>query len=263
MVNDWLASGITAGFTSRAGGSSSIPYESMNLGLHVGDNSADVLVNRGRLASAIAMVPERFVYAQQVHGNRAKHVGKHEAGRGAFSYDDAIDDVDGLVTSDAGVVLMTLAADCVPVLCAGLESHVIGTAHAGWRGATSGVISSTVTMMYEQGVSAKELHVAIGPAIRGCCYEVDEPVAAAVRSAYHRFAPQSEPALRHSPRSNDRYMLDIPTLIRDELLTLGVHTSHIQDMGVCTQCDPDYFSYRRENGQTGRQGAFIYIKQGD
>ena len=263
MVNDWLSSGIVAGVTSRAGGSSSIPYESMNLGLHVGDNSADVLVNRDRLASAIAMVPERFVYAQQVHGNMAKRVGKREAGRGAFSFADAIADADGLVTSDAGVVLLTLAADCVPVLFAGIESKVVGTAHAGWRGATSGVISSTVTMMYDMGVSAKELYVAIGPAIRGCCYEVDEPVVAAVRTAYRRFAPGREPALRQSPRSNDRYMLDIPTLIRDELHALDVHTDHIQDMGVCTHCDPHYFSYRRENGQTGRQGAFIYIKQGD
>ena len=263
MVNDWLSSGIVAGVTSRAGGSSSIPYESMNLGLHVGDNLTDVLENRTRMASEIAMVPERFVYAQQVHGNMAKRVGKREAGRGAFSFADAIADTDGLVTSDVGVVLITLAADCVPVLFAGLESKVVGTAHAGWRGATSGVISSTVTMMYDMGVSAKELYVAIGPAIRGCCYEVDEPVVAAVRTAYRRFAPGREPALRQSPRSNDRYMLDIPTLIRDELHALGVHTDHIQDIGVCTHCDPHYFSYRRENGQTGRQGAFIYIKQGD
>ncbi len=259
-LDDWLAHGVVAGFTDREGGVSKSPYESLNLGMHVGDSKEDVLSNRAIIAKTIDLVPQHFVFAKQVHGNMAWHVSKKEAGRGAFSMDDAIEDADALVTMEKGVPLMILSADCAPVLFAGKDQKVVGAAHAGWRGATSGIITSTTTMMVDLGVSPEALQVAIGPTIRGCCYEVDEPVAEAVRETYRRLSVHQGEALTPSVKKPGHFMLDIPTLIREELLSLGITSEHVHDTGICTHCDERFFSHRRENGRTGRQGAYIYLK---
>ncbi len=259
-LDDWLAHGVVAGFTDREGGVSRSPYDSMNLGLHVGDSNEDVLSNRAIIAKAIDSVPHYFVFAKQVHANRAWQVSKKEAGRGAFSMDDAIEEADALVTMEKGVPLMILSADCAPVLFFGLDKKVVGAAHAGWRGATSGIITSTVMMMVDLGVRLEALQVTVGPAIRGCCYEVDEPVAEAVRESYRRMSVANGESLTPSLTSQGRYMFDIPTLIREELTSLGASSDQLHDTGICTHCDERFFSHRRESGRTGRQGAFIYLK---
>lgn len=260
FVQAWSLFGVVAGFTDRVGGISEAPYDSLDLGLHVGDEEDHVLENRRLLASELGLYDSDFVYAKQVHGHQVAFVTKAERGRGAFSHDHAMADVDGLVTCDKQVVLTTLSADCAPVLFAGFAAGVIGTAHAGWRGATSGVITSTVHLMANHGVSPEELFVAIGPTICACCYEVDEPVVLAAKEAYLRFGGKA-PELVPSPRRKDRYMLDIPNLITAELQALGVAPERILDFGSCTSCHAQYFSHRRDGGRTGRQAAFIYQKE--
>lgn len=261
LLAGWRSHGIVAGFTGRAGGRSKPPYDSLNIGMHVGDDHADVLANRRQLAAICGVRLQHFVYASQVHGNTVVCVGKEHAGRGVFSHEDALAGADGMVTDAPGVALVALAADCVPVLFADFAARVVGVAHAGWRGATEGVIASAVAAMEGLGACAADLHVAIGPAIRGCCYEVDEPVIMAVHEAYRRFAPRTPVPLVTSSRAEEHYMLDLPMLIRAELDALGVSGDRVDDTGICTYCDDRYFSHRRDRGRTGRQGGLILIEQ--
>ncbi len=261
LLAGWRSHGIVAGFTGRAGGRSKPPYDSLNIGMHVGDDHADVLANRRQLAATCGVRLQHFVYASQVHGNTVVRVGKEHAGRGAFSHEDALVGTDAMVTDVPGVALVALAADCVPVLFADFAARVVGVAHAGWRGATGGVVPSAVAAMEELGARAADLHVALGPAIRGCCYEVDAPVIAAVREAYRQFAPGIPVPKVASFRAENHYMLDLPMLIRAELAALGVRGDRIDDIGVCTHCDERYFSHRRDHGRTGRQGGLILIEQ--
>lgn len=248
---------VVACFSGREGGVSRGPYASKNLGLHVGDDPLAVLENRRKVARRLDTTAERITYAQQVHGSRTAVVGRRDVGRGALELRDALPDADALVTRVKGAALAVLAADCAPLLMADEAAGVVAAVHAGWRGATGGVALSALRVMVEQGARPERVQVALGPAIRGCCYEVDGPVIQAVRAAVARFAPDCRAPLARSAAGRDRAMLDIPALCRDQLVSAGVLPGSIVDVGICTECMPGYFSHRRDNGQSGRHGGFI------
>ena len=255
---DHFGSGsVVACFSGRDGGVSRGPYASKNLGLHVGDDPLAVLENRRKVARRLDTTADRITYAQQVHGSQAAAVGRGDVGRGAMELQDAVPGADALVTRVKGTALAILAADCAPLLMADAAAGVVSAVHAGWKGATGGVALSALRGMVEQGARPERVRVALGPAIRGCCYEVDAPVIQAVRTAVSRFAPDCRAPLARSAKGRGRSMLDIPTLCRDQLVSAGVLASSIVDVGICTQCMPGYFSHRRDNGQSGRHGGFI------
>ena len=249
---------VVACFSGRDGGVSHAPYASKNLGLHVGDDPLAVLENRRKVARRLDTTADRITYAAQVHGAGVALVGRREIGRGARDLQDALPGVDALVTRAKGVALAVLAADCAPILLADADAGVVAAVHAGWRGATQGVALSALHSMMEQGARAQRVQVVIGPAIRGCCYEVDAPVAQAVHRAVERFSPAGSPPLAPLfSGDSGRSMLDIPALCRDQLVSAGVEARRIVDVGICTKCMPGYFSHRRDNGSTGRHGGFI------
>lgn len=261
VLQDFERAGITAYFSRRAGGVSSAPYDSLNVGLHVGDDPDRVLQNRRLLAAAVELPAERMTYMQQVHGNTVKVVRAADAGRGSCAHEDAISDCDGLVTGEPEVGLAVLAADCVPILMADPVAGVVAATHAGWRGATTGVAAATIAQMVHQGARRERIWVAFGPAIRGCCYEVDGPVITAVEQAYKRFAPGRRPPLaRGSSRLHAQ--LDLPTLCWHELLEEGVSEKHFVDVAVCTSCMGGQFSHRAAHGRAGRHAGVIWRRKG-
>lgn len=246
---------VRAGYTFRRGGVSTSPYESLNLGFHVGDEPEDVVSNRVRVAQNGFGDISEWVVARQVHGNSVTIVGAIDKGRGALSDESAMEDCDGLITNEPDITLVVLVADCVPVLFYDPVHKAIGVAHSGWRGTTQHVVQQVILHMnffYE--TKASDVQVSIGPSIRQCCYEVDEKVAEPV-------AAQFGPAVLQ-PRFGKpgKYLLSLQSCVKQDLLAMGVNPQNIDDTGICTSCHTDLlFSHRAEHGHTGRQCGLIRL----
>lgn len=222
-------------FTTRAGGASSSPYESFNLGDHVGDDPAAVAANRARLAGVLGLAPDDIVWMEQVHSNNVAVVpGPVEA-------------TDAVVTTRRGLALAVLTADCVPVLLADHVNGVVAAAHAGRMGARNGIIPRTVAAMLELGATPATIQVLLGPAASGRRYEVPAEMAADVE--------------KHLPGSRTRTEqgttgIDVRAGLVRQLMGLGV--TNIEADPRCTIEDTDFFSYRRE-GKTGRQAGLVWL----
>ena len=223
------APGAVLLFSTRLGGVSRPPYDQLNLGRSTADDPAAVAENRERLLRAAGLDPVCLSTAGQVHGTRVVEVsrpGHHAA-------------CDALLTRTQGVALAVTTADCMSILF--LAPGVVAAAHSGWRGTADGLPRATLEAVCGlAGCAPDAVQVAIGPAIRGCCYEVDEDVAS-------RF-----PAVALRP-STGRPRLDLPTAAGHSLREAGVRAEAIDDLGACTSCEPDlYYSHRRDRGLTGR-----------
>lgn len=237
-------------FTTRAGGVSRPPYDSLNLGFHVGDDLEAVRVNRKRLAGALGLDPARLTSPRQRHTDAVALLGREaDAGSGAFDEASVFDPCDGLVTSLERVPLLLHFADCVPVVLAGRadDRAVVAVLHAGRAGLMAGVIENGVTRTMASGVLPDGLVAAIGPCVGPCCYEVDEGLAAAFKE---RFGAEALSAGRH---------LDLPRAAAATLALAGVPADNISTFAGCTACDESFFSYRRD-GVTGRQGAIAWTE---
>jgi hypothetical protein len=194
------------------------------------------------------------VFMEQVHGGRVARVGRADRGRGATGRASAIPGVDGLVTTDLGVALVVLAADCVPLLLLD-PGRGIGAAHAGRRGVYAGIVAATVTALTEAtGSAPSRLQALIGPAIGGCCYELPAGVAAEVV----RSVPAAAAVTRWGTPS-----VDLACAVASQLGTCGVqHVTHTRE---CTRCAPDaWFSHRAtaDGAPEGRNAAVIVRRAG-
>ena len=233
------APGVVHGFTTREGGVSRGAYASLNLGRSTGDDEAAVLENHRRLAAEAGFDLDRLATpARQVHG-----AGVVRAGEAA----DAKRDCDAVVTGERDLAIGIRVADCVPVLLYAPAEARGAAVHAGWRGVAARIVAAGVEAM---GVPAAGLLAAIGPAIGGCCYEVDDATLATVRNA----APETIAV----PTRPGHARIDLVAGVRGQLLAAGVPASSIDVVGGCTACDPAlYFSHRRDDGTTGRHLAFL------
>ncbi len=242
----WLVHGVT----ERVGGTSIAPFESLDLGLHVGDDAERVRENRTRVATAAGLPLERMVCASQVHGSKAALVTSHDAGRGATVFADAIPGADALVTAEPDLLLTLFFADCLPILLADPEQRVVAVAHAGWRGLVDGIIENTLqTMTGRFGSRPESIVAAIGPGIGPCCFEVGAEVA-------ERF-----PDAVVGNRAEGKALVDLPGAARLRLVQAGVQSDSIESANICTACHTGrFFSHRAEQGKTGRIGAFIAIR---
>lgn len=243
---------VRAVFTSRRGGVSRGPYRRLNLAHGVGDDAGAVGVNRRRVADLLGMAPGTLVEAEQVHGSRAAVLAR--GSRAVPRPDDGpIRGVDALVTNQAGLWLVIYTADCVPVLIVDTKTPAVAAAHAGWRGTAAGIVPETIARMRDAfGTDPAQCTVELGPAIGGCCYEVDAPVARAMETA-----PWWAAAARAT--GHERWHLDLRTAIRRQLQEAGVPNARIATVPLCTACRPDlFFSYRRD-GITGRMAACISL----
>ncbi|GAA2579589.1 peptidoglycan editing factor PgeF [Actinomadura fulvescens] len=248
ITNAGLGADVGAAFTARAGGVSQAPYDSLNLGGAVGDDAASVRANRERAAAALGIDPARTVWMRQVHGADVAIVS------GSASPDtgrDEIPPVDAIVTTEPGLALAVLVADCAPVLLADPVAGVVGAAHSGRPGTAAGVVPALVEHMCGKGADPARIRAAIGPAACGGCYEVPaemrDRVAEAVPEAYATTAAGTPG-------------LDIRAGIAAQLAAAGVTDVRIDPR--CTIENGGLFSYRRE-GRTGRFAGYVWLKDGD
>jgi YfiH family protein len=226
--------------TTRAGGVSRPPFDTFNLGDHVGDDPAAVAANRARLAAAIRLPGERLVWMNQVHGDG---VAVADGPRGA-----AFDDTDGLVTDTPRLALAVLTADCVPVLMADARAGVVAAVHAGRVGAQRGVVARAVEAMLELGARARDISALLGPAVSGANYEVPAEMADDVDAAL--------PGSR-TTTSAGTPGLDLRAGIACQLRDLGVTSIDVDPR--CTVADPTLFSHRRD-APTGRLASLVWME---
>jgi polyphenol oxidase len=242
-----LAPGVTAAFTTRAGGVSRPPYDGLNLALHVGDDDTDVVANRAATFRALGADGSRSAWCEQVHGDTVAIVAGDDAGRGSTEHADAFRGADGLVTDVAGLPLAVLAADCVPVLLADRHRGVVAAVHAGRRGLVSGVVEVAVGTMLDLGAVRGDIAAAVGPSIGPCCYEVGDDVAAEVTTVL--------PVTKATTREG-RTALDLPAGVRHVLAVEGV--SRVTAVGGCTAHQPGLFFSHRRDGITGRLAGIVW-----
>jgi len=225
--------------TSRRGGRSQAPYDTFNLGTHVGDVAETVADNRRRLADELDMDGGSLAWMNQVHGDRVTMIGSVPPVEPPTC--------DGLVTATPGVVLVVLVADCVPVLLADQEAGVVGVAHAGRQGLRRKVVARTVDAMLALGADPATIDVLLGPAICGGCYEVS----AELRDQVEAQAPGGAGRSRTGAPS-----LDLRDALAVQLGGLGIQ--RVVSDPRCTMEDPMLYSYRRD-GVTGRQAGVIWL----
>src|SRR5581483_1963752 len=222
----WDAPGPYAvAFSTRRGGVSGTPFDTLNLGRLTGDDPANVAENRRRLCGELGTEPELLRYGKQVHGATVRRAdGQGEPG-------------DGLWTDAPGEPLLVFTADCLPIALARANggAPAVAALHAGWRGLLAGIVGAAVAAL-----GGGRLAAAIGPGIGPCCYEVGDEVAAPYRE---RFGAD---VVRDG-------RLDLWSAAERALRAAGVADVHRTDL--CTACRPElFFSHRRDEGRTGRQG---------
>jgi polyphenol oxidase len=251
--------GIVAGMTTRKGGVSQVPFHSFNQGLHVGDQTLDVLENRRKLSAALDFNFVDWTCSEQSHGNQVAIVDEASRGAGRDKHEDAIKGIDGLLTKEKDILLASFYADCVPLLFMVPSKRIIGVAHAGWKGTVGNIARNMIETLQNQfSVSADEVYAAIGPSIGACCYEVDERVALSIEK--NLGINNSEEGL--TPHSSGKYFADLKKINQLNLVRAGVNPDHILISGYCTSCQNDlFFSHRKEKGKTGRMAAFIGRKK--
>lgn len=246
------AAGVSAhGFTTRHEGVSRAPYNSLNLGSSTRDYPHNVEANRHILVHAFEGRPERFVAVTQVHGVDLLVI---DSPNPDYHHYQRLE-CDGIITNQPGVMIAVSVADCVPLLLLDPDKGVAAALHAGWKGTAGNIGGKGVAAMVSLfGSDPARIIAAVGPAIRHCCYEVDLPVLEALRKLggdYERFA---------APAGEGRWRLDMTGANVAQLRDAGLAAEHIEVAPHCVSCTPElFFSYRRDNGDTGRQMGFIML----
>lgn len=228
--------GVDWGFTSRAGGTSAAPFDSLNLGGHVGDAAGDVEANRHAVAGALGVPREHLLFMDQVHGDDVVVVDGPWSG--------PVPPADGVVTTRADLALAVLVADCTPVLLVDREAGVAGAVHAGRPGMLAGVVHNAVAAMRDLG--ARRLEAAVGPSVCGRCYEVP----AAMREDAARVAPVSATVSWTGTPA-----IDVAAGVVDQLRAQDVAVRWVPG---CTRESADLFSYRRDR-VTGRFAGVVRL----
>lgn len=268
LTPHWPApAGVRAAMTLRTGGVSAAPYDTLNLGIHVGDDPGAVAENRRRLRESLRP-PSEPTWLEQVHGTDVANLDEpsapdadatSERGGDASTIRSAtvaampgdapaMRRADAVVTHCAGPVCAIQVADCMPVLFAARDGSAVGAAHAGWRGLAGGVLEATITAL---GQPASNLIAWLGPAISQPHFEVGDEV----RAAFIAYDPAAATAFARNAR--DRWQCDLYTLARQRLTALGL--THISGGEHCTYADKTrFFSYRRD-GRCGRMAALIWL----
>lgn len=250
LIPTWPVSArVGACLSTRLGGVSQRPFDSLNLGDHVGDAPEDVALNRARWTATLGAEP---VWLRQVHGADIQWITR--ATQAALHGVEA----DAALTTEAGVACVVGVADCLPILLSSVDARGVAAIHAGWRGLAHGVVENTLRALCESTGTGPECIVAwLGPCIGPTAFEVGAEVHQAFDGAgmgQRHFVPGGSP---------DKWFADLAGLARDRLQALGIASVHGNDGSAawCTVLQPErYFSHRRDQGRTGRMAAAIWIK---
>jgi YfiH family protein len=241
LLPEWRVPGaVRAAFTLRRGGVSAPPFDSLNLGAHVGDEAAAVAENRRRVRQRLAL-PAEPDWIEQVHGTRVADLDEERDAPRAPA--------DAALTRTPGRVCAVQVADCLPVLIAARNGSAVAAAHAGWRGLAAGVLEQTVTSL---GIACEGLIAWLGPAISAPHFEVGGEV----RAAFLTHDAEAETAFAMNARG--RWQCDLAALARRRLAALGVE--EICGGHWCTFADAArFFSFRRD-GRCGRMAALVWLE---
>ena len=243
---------LLAGFTTRNGGSSRPPFNSLNLGFGSGDQLSQVEANRAAVARAFDLEPHLFLTVNQVHGNEILVIDQPNPDVSHFQRVDS----DAIITNQRNLLIGILVADCFPVIVYDRKKHVAAVVHLGWRGAAAGLLGRTVNAMCELfDCQPADLCAAVGPGIGAHNYEVDRPVRDAFRQGAGQWARiATEVSLGH-------WHLDLQKSALLQLDEAGVSRASVDIVSDCTCCHKEtFFSYRRDEGRTGRQMGFVVLR---
>ncbi len=241
---------VVAACSTRHGGLSRPPFDSLNLSLHVGDDRWTVLENRRRFGRAANVPADRFVCAGQVHGADVAIIHAADAGRGSTEPDPFLL-ADALVTDTHDVPLLASVADCLPVFLAVPDGRAVGVVHAGWRSILSGVVENAVRELARlTRVDSRELAVAFGPSIGPCCFEVGDDVSVRFVERFGR-----EGIVSRGPSRRDH--VDLRAAALRALARVDVDGRVVTP--PCTRCEvARFFSHRARGGErSGRMMAVI------
>jgi YfiH family protein len=234
---EWEAPGpYRVAFSTRLGGVSEGPYASLNLGAKTDDDYDRVSVNRGRLCAEMGADGTTATMGYQVHGSNVT-----EARPKGVLASTVFEQCDGLWSDRPGQAMLLVTADCAPVaLCRSDGDPGLALLHVGWKGLLAGIVQSGASAL-----GGGNLAAAVGPAIGPCCYEVGEEVAAPYRELFGA-------DVMHGRN------LDLPLAVEHALEEAGIDS--VERTDICTACHPElFFSHRRDNGVTGRQGVIGYV----
>lgn len=266
-------------FTTRMGGVSEGIFSSLNVSFTRGDDEAAVRENYRRIAEAMDVEVERFVFTDQTHTTNVRVVTEEDVGKGILR-DKDYTDVDGLITNVPGLVLSTFFADCVPLYFVDPVHKAIGMSHSGWRGTVGRMGKATLeAMALSYGTKPEDVICAIGPSICQDCYEVSADVAAefarefagherevvCLQSVYHNKESISRKQIdwqEIDPVLAEKYQLNLWRANEIVLLEAGVLPEHIAVTDICTCCNPEVlFSHRASHGKRGNLGAFMCLEE--
>lgn len=244
-------------FSTRLGGVSQGEFTSMNLSFGRGDPDENVLENYRRLCQAANLPFEGLVASAQDHHTEIRRVGKQHAGIGIWKPKDR-QSVDGLLTNEPGVTLVTYYADCVPLFFVDPVCKAVGLAHAGWRGTVARIGEKMIRRMEaEFGSDPSDILAAVGPSIGPCCYEVDAPV-------QQKFVNLKDltPEQYLNEKQDGKYMLNLWEVNRQILTRAGIRPEHLTVSDLCTRCNHGLlFSHRATGGKRGGLAGLICIRE--
>ncbi|MGN0484541.1 MAG: peptidoglycan editing factor PgeF [Lachnospiraceae bacterium] len=244
-------------FTTRAGGVSEGCFSSLNFTFSRGDDPQKVQKNYERAAEALGISTSQIVCSDQTHTTTVRRVTKEDAGSGLLT-PKRFSDVDGMITNEPGLMLMTGYADCVPLYFVDPQHHAIGLSHSGWRGTVGRMGARTVEAMQKEFDSRPEnLICAIGPSICQDCYEVSEDVAMAFAKEF----PKEKEAILYE-KGGGKYQLNLWKANEIILIQAGILPQHLAVTDICTCCNKELlFSHRGSHGQRGNLGAFLMLNE--
>jgi YfiH family protein len=247
---------VKHGFSTRLGGISKAPYQSLNMGFHTGDDWEAVKENRRLFVESIGIPLESLVTAHQVHGDQIYVASSNDRGKGALDQDTAVKETDALITGETGVALMAFYADCVPIMFLDPNRKVIAIAHAGWKGTVLKIGKKTVEKMVKVfGCRPEDILAAICPSIGPCHYEVDAPVISKIQESFSQW-----PDFLQLKENGLKAQLNLWEANRLTLLEAGLLNKNITVAEICTCCHPQrLYSYRYDQGRTGRLAGIIML----
>lgn len=251
---------IVHAFSTRLGGVSKEHLSSMNLSFHRQDNEEAVMENHRRFAKALGYDEKKLVFSDQVHLTNFRKVTKEDCGKGITRESDIIG-IDGLVTNEPGVPIMTFYADCVPLFFYDTVKKVIAMAHSGWRGTVEKIGAKMVSYMEkEYGSKSKDIVCAIAPSICQKCYEISEDVAMHFLGV---FGTSYGNELLFA-KENGKYQLNLHKACEITLLDAGILPEHLDVTDLCTCCNPDvFFSHRASHGMRGNLAGVMMIRENE
>jgi YfiH family protein len=245
---------LTHGFTTRFGGVSTGDYATLNLNFNRPDPESNVKKNYDILSDELGVPLNNMVLSHQVHDKKILEVRKEHKGMGIIR-ERSYNSIDGLVTQETRLMLVTYYADCVPIYFYDPVNKVIGLSHSGWRGTLLNIGGETLRVMKESyGCSPENVFVAFGPHIKTCCFEVDQDVADVFLSTYAW-------AENYITKRADKWIIDLEGIIIQNLIKQGVSEEKVSGCRICTKCNSDvFFSHRGSQNQTGTGAAFLMIR---